>query len=158
MDARGIFLFLHLVGLALWFGVTLALALVSVRANRSGDPSVVAFTYRAGNSLLRGPGLIGMLLVTVSGFGLAGMGGYGVLRIAPHWLFQMQVLGLIAFVLGVAVQIPAAGRLARAAEAWAETGEPGPDYAKLRKSSAIVGSVNGLLILLATLLGATRPF
>ena len=35
MDTRGIFLFLHLVGLAIWFGATLVLALLTIRAKRT---------------------------------------------------------------------------------------------------------------------------
>ncbi|WP_419162800.1 DUF2269 family protein [Candidatus Palauibacter sp.] len=159
MDMRGVMLFLHLIGLALWFGVTLTLALLAVRANRTGDRAVIAFTYRAGHRVLMGPGLIGMLLTTIAGFGLAGVGGYGVLQPQPHhWQFQMQVLGLIAFVLAVAIQIPNSGRLARAADASANAEEDSASFVKFRKTNAIVGSINGVLILIATLLGALRPF
>lgn len=158
MDMRGVMLFLHLIGLALWFGVTLSVALFAVRANKTGDLNIVAFAYRAGHRLLKGPGLAGMLLTTIAGFGLAGVGGYGVFRVVPHWQFQMQILGLLAFVLAVAIQIPNSGRLARAAEASANAGEPNATFGKFRKTNAIVGSINGLLILIVTLLGALRPF
>ena len=158
MDTHGVMLFLHLIGLALWFGVTISIALMGVRANQTGDRTVIAFTYRAGHRLLRGPGLLGMLLTTIAGFGLAGVGGYGVFRFAPHWQFQMQVLGLIAFVLAVSIQIPNSGRLARAAEASANAEEDSASFVKFRKTNAIVGSINGVLILIVTLLGALRPF
>lgn len=158
MDIRGVMLFLHLIGLALWFGVTLSVALFAVRANQTGDLNVIAFTYRASHRLLRGLGLLGMLLTTISGFGLAGVGGYGVFRLVPHWQFQMQVLGLIAFALAVAVQIPNSGRLVRAAEASANAGEQSAAFGRFRKTNAIVGSINGVLILIVTLLGALRPF
>jgi uncharacterized membrane protein len=157
MDMRGVMLFLHLVGLALWFGVTLSLAILGVRANKTGDRNVIAFIYRAGHRLLRGPGLLGMLLTTIAGFGLAGLGGYGVFRPTPHWQFLMQVLGLTAFVLAVAVQIPNSGRLARAAEASANADEDSASFVRFRKTNAIVASINGALILIVTLLGAVRP-
>ena len=158
MDIRGIMLFLHLIGLALWFGVTLSIALFAVRANQTGDRTIIAFAYRASHRLLRGPGLLGMLLTTIAGFGLAGMGGYGVFRLTPHWQFQMQVLGLIAFALAVAIQIPNSGRLVRASEASANAGKDSASFVKFRKTNAIVGSINGVLILIVTLLGALRPF
>ena len=151
MDMRGVMLFLHLTGLALWFGVTFSLAILGVRANKTGDRNVVAFIYRAGHRLLRGPGLIGMVLTT------AGLGGYGVFRLTPHWQFQMQVLGLIAFALAVAIQIPNSGRLARAAEASATAGEDSASFLRFRKTNAIVASINGVLILIVTLLGTIRP-
>ncbi len=157
MDMRGIMLFLHLVGLALWFGVTLTLALITVRANHTGDRAIIAFTYRAGHQLLKGPGLIGMVLTIVGGFGLMGIGGFGFFELRPQWLFQMQVLGLLAFALALLIQIPNSGRLARAAEATASADEESNSFVRFRKRNALVSSINGLLVLLVTLLGALRP-
>ena len=157
MDMRGIMLFLHLVGLALWFGVTFTLALLTVRANRTEDRNVIAFTYRAGHQLLKGPGLIGMLLTMIAGFGLTGLGGYGFFELQPHWLFQMQVLGTVAFFVGILLQIPNSGRLARAAEASASAEEDSASFTKFRKRNALVSSLNGILVLVVTLLGTIRP-
>ncbi|MCG8467682.1 MAG: DUF2269 family protein [Gemmatimonadetes bacterium] len=155
---RGILLFLHVFGLALWFGVTFALALLTVRANKTDDRAVIAFTYRASSQLLKGPALVGMLLTIVAGFGLSGVGGYGFFELSPHWLFQMQVLGLAAFFLAIAIQIPNAGRLARAAEAAANAGEESAAFTRFRRTNALVSSINGLLLILITLLGTLRPF
>ena len=69
----------------------------------------------------------------------------------------MQVLGLIAFALAVAIQIPNSGRLARAAEASATAGEDSASFLRFRKTNAIVASINGVLILIVTLLGTIRP-
>ncbi len=157
MDMRGLMLFLHVTGLALWFGVTLAVALLAVRANRTEDEAIIAFGYSSGHRLLKGPGLAGMALTTFAGFGLTGVGGYGFFELVPHWLFQMQVLGVLAFLLGVAVQIPLAGRLARAASSLDGTEAERTSFARLRKRNAIVSSVNGLLILVVILLGTVRP-
>jgi len=152
-------LFLHIFGFALWFGVTLALALLTVRANKSDDRAVVAFMYRASSQLLKGPALIGMILTIIGGFGLNGVGGYAFFQVTPdHWLFQMQVLGLIAFVLALGVQIPNAGRLARAAEATANAGEESASFTRFRKRNALVSAINGLLLIVVTLLGTLRPF
>lgn len=158
MTTRGIMLFLHIFGLALWFGVTFALALLTVRANKTEDRAVVAFIYRSTSQLLKGPALIGMILTIVSGFGLAGVGEFGFFEMTPHWLFQMQVLGLVAFVLALVIQIPNAGRLARAAEATANAGEESASFTRFRKRNALVSAINGLLLIVVTLLGTLRPF
>lgn len=158
MDARGILLFVHVVGFALWFGVTLTLALLTVRANRSGEPAAIGFMYRSSSGLLRGPGLLGMLLTIGSGFALTAVMDYGFFRPFPnHWLFQMQLLGSIAFLLALFVQLPNAERLARAAEASAAAGEHSAAFIRFRRRNAIVSSVNGGLLLLVALLGTVRP-
>lgn len=158
MDARGILLFLHLLGLALWFGVTLTLAMVTVKARRSGEWAVTAFAYRASCEILKGPGLVGMILTVGSGVALTFVGGYAWFQPFPaHWLFQMQVLGTIAFLLALLVQIPNADRLARAAEASATAGEASASFVRFRKVNAVVGSFVGLVIAVLILLGALRP-
>ena len=158
MDTRGILLFLHLIGLAVWLGVTLVLALLTIRAKRTDDWNVIAFTYNANSQLLKGPALVGMLLTIVSGFGLIATGGYGYFQPTPnHWLFQMQLLGIVAFGFALLIQIPNAGCLARAAEATANTGEESASFQKFKKRNALVSSFNGLILVLVTLLGALRP-
>ena len=161
MDTRGIFLFLHLIGLAIWFGATLVLALLTIRAKRTDNWSVISFAYNANSQILKGPVLVGMLLNIVSGFGLTAIGGFGYFQPTPnHWLFQMQLLGIVAFALALLVQIPNARCLAQAAEAIASTGEESESFQqfkKLKKRNALVSSFNGLILLLVTLLGALRP-
>ena len=99
-----------------------------------------------------------MLLNIVSGFGLTAIGGFGYFQPTPnHWLFQMQLLGIVAFALALLVQIPNAGRLASAAEAIASTGEENTSFQQFKKRNAVVSSLNGLILLLVTLLGALRP-
>ena len=158
MNMRGIFLSLHLIGFALWWGVTFSLALLTVRAKRSDDRSIVAFTYRSARDLLRGPGLVGMVLTILAGFGLTGMGGYGYFQLdRDHWLFGMQLLGLAAFVLAVFVQLPNAERLARAAEASAAAGKDSESFVQFQKRNGLVSSIIGVLLIVSILLGGTRP-
>jgi putative copper export protein len=158
MSIRGILLFLHVLGFALWFGVTLTLALLGVRVRKSGEPAAIAFVYRSSSGLLRGPGLAGMLLTIGSGFGLTAVSGYGYFRPFPdHWLFQMQLLGTIALLLALLVQLPNAERLARAAEASAAAGEDSASFVRFRKRNALVASIVGTLLLIVALLGAVRP-
>lgn len=158
MDMSGLLRFVHILGLVLWLGVTFTLSALAVRAARSENREVVAFTYRAACHLLKGPGLAGMIMTLASGLGLAGVLDYGFFRPFPnHWLFQMQLLGSIAFLLALLYQIPLADRLARAAEARAAAGEASAAFVKFRKRNAIVGSVIGFLLVVSIFLGAVRP-
>lgn len=158
MDISGLLLFVHVLGFALWFGVTFTLAAFTVRAARADNRDVVAFTYRAAYRLLKGPGLIGMLLTMGSGFWQAATLDYGFFRPFPnHWLFQMQLLGTIAFLLALLYQIPLADRLARAAEARAAAGEDSAAFVRFRKRNAIVGGLIGLILLVLIFLGTVRP-
>ncbi len=158
MNSRGILLFLHVLGIVLWLGITLTMAILSVRARRGGDRGVIAFTYRATCDLLKGPGLVGAILAVGSGFALMSVLDYGFFRPFPnHWLFQMQLLGVTAFVLTLALQIPNAGRLARAAEAVAAAGEESAAFVTFRKRNALLGSIIGFLLLVNILLGTLRP-
>ena len=77
MTMRGVLLFGHIIGFVLWFGLSFTLALMTVRAKKTGDRSVVAFAYRTSHDLLKGPGLVGILVTMICGFGLTGVGGYG---------------------------------------------------------------------------------
>jgi uncharacterized membrane protein len=154
----GLLLFFHILGFALWLGVTFTLAAITVRAARSDNRDVGAFTYRAASHLLKGPGLVGMILTIGSGIWLTVSLDYGFFRPFPnHWLFQMQLLGSVAFLLGLLYQIPLADRLARAAEARAAAGEDSAAYVKFRKRNAIVGSLIGLILLPSIFMGAVRP-
>lgn len=158
MDTRGALLFLHVFGLALWFGVTLTLALIIGRARREGEPATIAFVYRVSCRLLKSAGLIGMLLTVGSGFALVAALDYGFFQPFPeHWLFQMQLLGSLAFLLAAFVQLPNADRLARAAEASAAAGEESASFVRFRKVNAVVSSVIGLLLTASILLGTLRP-
>ncbi len=149
-------LFLHIIGIALWFGATLGLALVTARAARSGNAAIASFAFRVSYIVLRGPGLTGMVLTIISGFGLNGIGRWPMFQPVDgsQWLFLMQVLGLAAFGLALAVQIPTARVLAMSRPEEIGT----PSYETLRKRHALSASVAGSLVLIVTLLGAMRPF
>lgn len=157
MDLRSLFLFLHLLGVVLWLGVSFTLSFVTGKAARLGDAGVAAFAYRAASRLNRTLGVAGVLLTLGSGIGLTVVMRYGFFRPFPHhWLFQMQLLGSIAAALALFYQLPNAERLARAAEAWARAGEQPEIFGKLRQRSAIVGSLIGFILLVLVGLGAFR--
>lgn len=151
-------LFLHVVGFILWIGVAFATMFIAVRARRSGDSAVTAFGYRTSSWLLKTVGLAGMLLTIVAGYILVPLGGYRFFEPFPHhWLFQMQVLGTLAFLVAALYQVPLSDRLARAAEASASAGEESQAFRRYRRRSAVVGSILGVILLLVVFLGTVRP-
>ncbi len=162
MNLRALFLFAHLLGVVLWLGLSFTLSFVTGKAARDPDPNVGAFAYRAAARLLRTLGVAGVVLTLAGGIGLIAVTDYGFFRPFPHhWLFQMQLLGLVAAALALFYQIPVAERLARAAEARAGS-DDGPDatraaaFAGLRKRNAIVGSLIGFLLIVLVGLGSFR--
>lgn len=165
----GLWLFLHILGVVLWLGLAVSLSVVTARAGRSDEPAVARFAYRTNASLMSTLGLAGMVLTVVAGFALTESMGYGYFQPFPeHWLFQMQLLGSVAFLVGVFYEIPLSRKLARLA------GEPrgsegpgdvasegragaGQELERLRKRRAIVGSINGTLLLAVVLLATLKP-
>lgn len=154
MTAANVYLFLHVLGFVLWIGVTVTLAFVTGRAARSEEPGVAAFAYRTASRLMKTLGLGGMVLTMAGGFGLTAARGLPLFEPFPHHaLFQMQLLGSLAFLVAVLYQIPLSDRLARAAEASAAAGEESAAFRKYRKRAAIVGSILGTVLLIVLALG-----
>ncbi len=152
----GVWLFLHLLGVVLWLGLAVSLTFVTARAGRSEDPAVTRFGYRTNASLMSTLGLAGMVLTVGGGFALTEAMGYGYFQPFPrHWLFQMQLLGVVAFLIGVFYEIPLSRKLARVAEEMETAGSS--ELERLRKRRAIVGSINGTILLAVLILAALKP-
>ncbi len=73
-----------------------------------------------------------------------------------HWLFQMQVVGLIAALVTVLYIIPNAAALAKLANQAAADREQMSRFGAKVKRQAIAGSLLGLLLVYLVLLGALR--
>lgn len=158
MNPTGLLRFLHVLGFVLWIGAGLTSMFLTIRARRSGRPEVVAFAYRTSAVLMKTLGLAGMVLTVGAGFGLIPLLGHGFFQPFPHhWLFQMQVLGSLAFLVAAFYQVPVGDSLARAAEASASAGEESAAFLKYRKRNAIAGSLVGILLLVNVFLGTVRP-
>ena len=171
----GLWLFLHILGVVLWLGLAVSLSVVTARAGRSEDPAVIRFAYRTNASLMSTLGLAGMVLTVGAGFALTESMGYAYFQPFPeHWLFQMQLLGTVAFLVGVFYEIPLSRKLARLAgerggsEAVGRSEAPGgaenegpegtgAELERLRKRRAVVGSINGTLLLAIVLLATLKP-
>lgn len=153
----GLLLFVHLLGIVLWLGGTLTMAGVTARAVRSGDRRLIAFAYRAAARTNRSLGLSGILLTVAGGVALMIQRGYAWFQPFPnHWLFQMQLLGILAAVVGVFYLLPIGSRLAEAAEASAAAGEDSTAFLRFRRRNAIVSSLVGLVLLVVLALGALK--
>ncbi|MFQ5690446.1 MAG: DUF2269 family protein [Gemmatimonadota bacterium] len=158
MDTSDVFLLLHVVGFVLWMGIAFILPFVTGRAARSGSLEIAAFAYRTWSDLLKTVGLTGMVLTLAGGFGLTAARQHPLFQPFPdHWLFQMQLLGVLAFLVSVFYLIPLSDKLARAAEASATAGEKSVAFQKYRKRNALVGSLTGLVLLLIVILATLKP-
>jgi len=157
MNTTGLLQFVHDLGFVLWLGVTLTMAFVTAGAARSGNLEVIAFAYRTSARVYKTLGLAGMVLTLVAGIALTMALGHPFFRPFPaHWLFQMQLLGIAAFVVSALYLIPVSVRLAIAAEASAAAGQESATFARLRKRVAIVSSIVGGVLLIVLLLGTLR--
>ena len=152
----GIWIFLHLVGMAFWLGGLFTMGFWTVRARRTGDARVIAFTYGTASRLYRGVVTVGALLTVLSGILLMVQTGRPWFRPFPeHWLFQMQIVGTLAFLVTLFYLTPISSRLAEMAKN-AEGGQPGEDFTRKVKTQGIVGSVVGMALIYSVLLGGLR--
>ncbi len=148
-----LWLFFHLLGMALWIGGAFTLSLFTVRARATGDARITAFAYAAARRLYRGLISVGAWVTIVSGAILMFAIGQPWFRPFPeHWLFQMQIVGLIAFLATVAFLVPNATAIA----ALAEADDSSAELRARVKKQALVGSVTGVALIYLILLGALR--
>lgn len=153
----GIWLFLHLLGMAMWVGGMLTMGFWTARARRTGDPRVVAFVYATARRLYRGVVSSGAVLTVVGGVALMIETGRPWFRPFPeHWLFQMQVLGFVMLLVTLFYIVPASGSLADMAARAAEEGDQPAEFAVRVKRQAIAASVVGFFLIYTVLLGGLR--
>lgn len=153
----GLWSFLHLLGMAIWLGGMFTAGIWTSRARATGDHTVIAFAYATARRIYRvfvaagawitiGAGAVLMFTTNRTWFS----------PFPEHWLFQMQIFGLLAFAATLLYVVPNSTALARLAEDVAETGELKPEFQKRVKRQAIAGSVVGGILIYAVLLGSLR--
>jgi len=146
-------LLLHVLGFVLWMGGAFAI-MVSSTASRKEDRSALGPLVRAQASIIGamvGPGagitVASGLILTFRMFGTA--------QPAPGgWIIIMQGAGLLAGIITLAFTIPAAGRLRR----MDPLGSHAVQFDALRTRQRIVGSVSGVLALIAMVAGVMARF
>ena len=145
---HGFWLFVHLLGIALWLGGGLATMVVGVAAKRlSPEPRIA--TYRltgAVQRLLIGPGAIGAVL---SGVVLSAP--FIIKGAVPGWLMLMMAAGIPASLIALGVTLPTAARLGRLS--LDPNGDLPESFAGLRRRLVLVASVTGGLVLTALAAG-----
>jgi hypothetical protein len=144
-------LFLHLLGFTMWLGGGLAAMVAGIAAKREGREGLgaIARSQAAAHKAIIAPGA---LLVVLSGliltFSVSGrmgeMVGFNV------WLMVMQGAGLLGALLVLLIGLPTAAKLAR----LDPTGQGAGYFDELRQRQRIVGSVSGVLALVALVAGA----
>lgn len=145
---RGLWLFLHVMGVVAWLGGGLAVMLSGITAKHFPPDQRLA-VYRVMSVVSRnliGPGAV---LVVISGFVLSVP--YFQSATAPTWLMAMQLLGLVGAIVAIAIVTPVAARLGRLE--LDPRGELPESFVGLRRRQAIFATIAGIFALLALLSG-----
>jgi hypothetical protein len=145
---RGLWLFLHVMGVVAWLGGGLAVMLSGITAKHFPPDQRLA-VYRVMSVVSRnliGPGAV---LVVISGFVLSVP--YFQSATAPTWLMAMQLLGLVGAIVAIAIVTPVAARLGRLE--LDPRGELPESFVGLRRRQAIFATIAGIFALLALLAG-----
>jgi len=143
-----LWLFLHLLGVALWMGggfSALAVGFASKTEARSALATVARLQWAIGRSLV----FPGSLLTVVSGLILTFRLMHGPAMGNP-WMVAMQVLGILGALLALTVLVPTAARLAR----LDPMGEHAAYFDRMGARQRMVGWISAVLGLVALLAGA----
>jgi len=153
----GLWSFLHLLGMALWLGGMFTAGMWTSRARSTSDRTVIAFAYGTARRIYRGIVAAGAWVTIIAGAVLMFTTNRTWFQPFPeHWLFQMQIFGLLALAGTILYVIPNSTALARLADEGKEAGELSPEFQKRVKRQAIVGSAVGGILIYAVLLGSLR--
>jgi flagellar biosynthesis component FlhA len=146
-----LWVFLHIIGFTLWIGGGLAsmvAGIVSKGEERSGLGAVVR-AQSAVQKVLVAPGallsvLSGLMLTFAMTSLRGGEAGFSI------WLMLMQGAGLVAALLTLLIALPTAAKLSRLDAG----GDAARYFDELRQRQRVVGSISGMLGLLALFSGA----
>ena len=147
---------LHIVGVILLVGNVTVTSVWKVFAERTREPSTIAFAQR----LVTGTDWT----LTAGGIVLTVVGGYGMLLVAGlpwfgmGWLLWSQVLFVVSGLIWLVALLPIQVRQARMTRAFAAGGEIPPAYWRLARAWIVWGVVATLPLLAAMwLMVAKRP-
>jgi hypothetical protein len=139
---RGLWLFVHFMGVVAWLGGGLAVMLSGITAKYFQPDNRLA-VYRVMSVVSRnliGPGAV---LVVLSGFVLSVP--FFKNATVPTWLLAMQALGLLGAIVVIGIVTPAAARLGRLQ--LDPRGELPESFAGLRRRQVIFATLAGVLAL-----------
>ncbi|HEY7613386.1 MAG TPA: hypothetical protein VH764_10360 [Gemmatimonadales bacterium] len=146
-----LWLFLHILGFTLWIGGALAAMVAGIagkREDRAGLGAVVRVQAAVQKTLVAPGALLAVLSGLMLTFAVTSLrGGDAGFNL---WLVLMQGAGLVGALIVLLVGLPTAARLARL-----DPEGPGAAYFdELRQRQRVVGSVAGVLALVALIGGA----
>jgi uncharacterized membrane protein len=139
MTAYYLFKFLHVAGVILLVGNITVTAVWKVFADRTHDPSIVAFGQRMVTGTDLGLTLPGIALTMIGGYGALVEAGYGFP--GPAWLIWGQVCFVVAGLIWLGVLVPIQFRQARMADTFKNLDTIPEDYQKLARDWLIWGLI-----------------
>jgi hypothetical protein len=143
--------------MAMWLGAMFTSSIWTSRARRTADRNTIAFAYSTALNMYKRLVSVVAVVTVLSGGILMLVTNRPWFRPFPeHWLFQMQVIGLVALVATLALVVPNASAVAALAQKTAETGNESAEFADRVKRQAVYGSLVGVALLYLVLLGALR--
>lgn len=149
-------LYLHWVGWAVWLGAGITF-MVWGPAVRNAPLEVWATTWDVLARVQRWIVAPGAALATITGLVLSMRYAQSEADMSALWLIVMQVAGVVAGVLVLAVATPLANRLAFLAARSLEAGQKDPRAEALRSRLALVSSVAGGLVLITLYFAVAKP-
>lgn len=139
MTAYYLFKFLHVAGVILLVGNITVTAVWKVFADRTRDPSIVAFGQRMVTGTDLGLTLPGIALTMIGGYGALVEAGYRFP--GPAWLIWGQVCFVVAGLIWLGVLVPIQFRQARMADTFKNLDAIPEDYRKLARDWLIWGLI-----------------
>jgi len=148
-------LFLHWAGWAVWLGAALTFMIWGPAAKQA-DLAVWAHTWDVLARIQRAIVAPACAVATVTGLVLSMQYAQRGLAMGATWLVVMQVLGLLAAVLTLAIATPLANRMAFLAARSVEAGQRDPRAERVRSRLALVSSLAGTFILVTVLFASLK--
>lgn len=149
-------LFLHWLGWAVWLGAGITF-MVWGPAVRKAELPVWAHTWDVLARIQRAIVAPACAVATVTGFALSMQYAQRGLPMGAMWIVIMQILGLLAAILTLAIATPLANRMAFLAAKSLEKGERDPRAERVRSRLALVSSVSGAFILVTLYFAVAKP-
>ena len=154
---NGLLRFLHWTGFSVWLGAQITF-MVWVPVSQTAKIETWAHVWSTLAKVQRWVVAPAVVVATLTGFALT-------MQLVSRqkdvgsavWLIGMQVFGILAAILALALAAPLANRMGWVAEQSLADGAKDPRAAGVRQRLAIVGTVTGLFILAAIYCGAMSP-
>jgi hypothetical protein len=153
----GLLRFLHWTGFSIWLGAQLTF-MVWVPASKAAKLEAWAHVWSTLAKVQRWVVAPSVVVATLTGFALTMQLVSRQRDVASAaWLVGMQVFGLLAAVLSLAIASPLVNRMGWVAAQSLADGERDPRAEHVRQRLAMVGTATGVFILAAIYFGAMSP-